>query len=349
MNFVERILVLLLVTGSLTLFTACGKDQPTFSMLPAGQVFRAAPTTYNNKLDILFLIDNQPSMSSFQASLVASFATFMSQFQNKGFDFKIAVATTDGYMADPTLAGYSSANVSLADFNDYNGSVHSNMFVILPGDPNLNNDFAINAKPNKDTAGQDARSFSSFRQALRNTRPVNTGFLRPDSFFALVIVDNTDDFSNNSRCTGCNVNLRYNDPNIDPIGTYVSFLDSITGTTGVTARYNVSAMTQIATPCQGGTTMTRIMSLVNQANGITGDICQANYGTSMTQIANQISSLATQYFLNRVPDPSTIVVTINGAIAPQDANNCLSRVMGPGDRCDGGCRVHSGLNHSINL
>jgi hypothetical protein len=67
--------------------------------------------------------------------------------------------------------------------------------------------------------------------------------------------------------------------------------------------------------------MTRIMSLVNQANGITGDICQANYGTSMTQIANQISSLATQYFLNRVPDPSTIVVTINGAIAPQDANN----------------------------
>jgi hypothetical protein len=303
------------------LMAGCGEEKPTLSLLPDGQTFKQSATQFTNKLDILFVVDDQPSMSAFQAALVASMNTFMQQFVTKGFDYQIAVVTTSGYMADPTLNKYSPSNADAADFNDFDGTNYSGVPIITPLDLNLYSDFAINAKPAKNTAGQDVRAFSSFRQALQTTRPRNAGFLRNDSFLAVVIVDNSDDFSGNARCSGCNVSGRYNASTLDPVQVYVDFLDSVTGSSGVTARYNVSAMTQIAVPCQAGSNMVRIMDLVSRTNGILGDICQTDYGTSMAEIAGQIAMLSTQFFLDRLPDVSTITVEVDGALVPQDSTN----------------------------
>jgi hypothetical protein len=210
------------------------------------------------------------------------------------------------------LSGYDPANVASADFNDTNGSVHSGVFVLLPSDLDLYGHFAINAKPQKNTAGQDGRAFSSMRQALRNTRPINSGFLRSDSFLAVVIVDNQDDFSGNDRCTGCNVSGRYDAPTLDPVEVYIEFLSKLTMSQDAAARYNVSAMTQTSAPCQGGSTMVRIADLVQKTNGVLGDICQSDFGPAMLAMSNQIATLSTQFFLDRVPDTNTIRVTVNG-------------------------------------
>lgn len=67
--------------------------------------------------------------------------------------------------------------------------------------------------------------------------------------------------------------------------------------------------------------MTRIMDLVGQTNGVLGDICQADFGVSMTEMADQIATLSTQFFLDRVPVIASIVVTINGVFVPQDSTN----------------------------
>src|SRR5262249_16655825 len=153
----------------------------------------------------------QPSMSSHQAALVSSMGTFMNLFQTKGFDFKIAVETSSGYLADPTLIGYSSTNSLLADWNQCHGTTCSGWPVLTPLDANLLADFGINATPNKNTSGQDPRAFSSMRYGLE--APDNAGFIRSDSFLAVIIVDNSDDFSDNTRCSKCSTNLGYNDPN----------------------------------------------------------------------------------------------------------------------------------------
>lgn len=292
------------------LFNAgCTKNKPTFSFLPDSKVFEQDSSAVNNKVDILFVINDQPSMSSHQSELVASFQSFMTIFQDKGFDFKIAVVTTSAYMADPTLNGYDISNEAEADFNDYNGSVYSGVHVITPDTPDLLNTFAINAKPTKNSAGQDGRSFSSFRQALQSTRSTNLGFVRQDAFLAVVLVDNSDDFSGNERCTGCNVNQRYNASTLDEVSIYRDFLDQVKGSSSY---YNVSAMTQTATPCQGGSNMTRIMDLANMTNGILGDICQDNFGASMAEIADKIATLSTQFYLDRLPDIETIEVLVDG-------------------------------------
>lgn len=306
---------------SIGLFAACGEEKPTFNLLPDGQTFRQDRTGINNKLDILFVINDQPNMSAFQQKLVTSMSTFMNTFVTKGFEFKIAVSTTSAYMADPTLNGYNPLHEDLADFNDTSGTESSGIHVITPSVTDIFSVFAINAKPNKNTAGQDARSFSSMRQALRNSRPINAGFLRSDGFLAVIIVDNQEDFSGNDRCNGCNNSGRYNAPTLDPVDVYVDYLNTITNSSGAAARYNVSAMTQIAVPCQGGANMVRIMDLASRTNGVLGDICQADFGPSMADMADRIASLSTQFYLNRVPNVSTITVDVNGVRVPQDAAN----------------------------
>lgn len=315
-------LLILFWWSSLFLTFGCEKGGDSFSILSASEQFPSgSSSTVNNQLDILFVINDQPSMSSFQAALVASMSTFMNTFQTKGFDYKIAVVTTSGYMADPTLNGYDSAHEAEADFNDYNGTVHSNVHVITPLDPNIFSVFAINAKPNKNTSGQDNRAFSSLRQALQTTRPINTGFLRPNSFLAVIIVDNQDDFSGNDRCNGCQNNQRYNAPTLDAISVYTDFLNNLTGTSGAAARYNVSAMAQINTPCQGSSLSTRIMDLANQTNGVLGDICEADFGPSMAAMADRITLLSTQYRLARTPVLSSIRVIIDGVAIPESSTD----------------------------
>lgn len=168
MTIVTAIAVTIQITG-------CSDGDSKFSLLPTQQDF-VQSSTFNNELDILFVINAEPSMSSFQAELVASFQSFMNIFQSKGFDYKIAVVTSSGYLADLTLNGYDPVNIDAADFNDYNGTTHSNAFVITPLDPNLLSNFAINAKPAKNPAGQDGRAFSSFRSALQNIRPIIMDF-----------------------------------------------------------------------------------------------------------------------------------------------------------------------------
>lgn len=124
--------VCLLITG--LLLAACGGGGASYSLLPQSKRFHQTGDSFNNKLDILFVINDQPSMSSFQAELVNSMQSFMNVFQTKGFDFKIAVATSAAYKADPTLSGYNIINIDKADFNEYNGTTHSGVPILLPSE-----------------------------------------------------------------------------------------------------------------------------------------------------------------------------------------------------------------------
>jgi hypothetical protein len=55
-------------------------------------------------------------------------------------------------------------------------------------------------------------------------------------------------------------------------------------------------------------------------SGVVGDIC-GDYASQLANIATTILSLSTQFPLNRVPDPSTISVVVNGVTIPNSATN----------------------------
>src|SRR5947207_395481 len=65
---------------------------------PAGSIVEPLPISVVNKLDVLFLIDNSPSMAPIQQNLVKNFGAFMDQLTHLpgGLpDIHIAIVTSD--------------------------------------------------------------------------------------------------------------------------------------------------------------------------------------------------------------------------------------------------------------
>ncbi|HEX4925726.1 MAG TPA: hypothetical protein VFV50_16655 [Bdellovibrionales bacterium] len=306
----------LAATSALAL-AACGEEKPTFSLLPDKNVFQQSDGAFNNKLDILWVIDNSGSMQPYQDNLVANFNAFITDFATKGYDFQIAVTASDAWRAP------FASQPLLAKFRDgTDATSHTGVFVINPTTPNLINVFNINAR--QGTAGTgDERAFQSFKEALNSN--LNAGFLRPDSFLAVIILSDEDDFSHDG---GNHINRDYSYANLHSIGHYVSYLDTLTGTTGANRRYSVSAMAILDDACRtdpathpGAIIGLRYMQLVDATGGVKGSLCSPSFSDELDKIQQKIAELSTQFYLNRAPRPETIRVYVNGVEIPQSDTN----------------------------
>jgi hypothetical protein len=301
------------------LLNACGGDKASFSLLPDGQLFKQSNKIFNNKLDILFIIDDSGSMGPYQTNLTNNFRSFIQDFQTKGYDFKIAVNNTAAYRANTMFDN----NTSWAKFKDGSGTTRSGVYVITPTTPSLESVFVTNARQGTNGTG-DERAFSSFRETLKS--PVNAGFLRSDSFLAVIILSDEDDFSGDSRCRTCTPDHSYVAATLDPISVYVNYLDTLTGTTGAARRYNVSNISVTDAACQAQFAATgsmigqRYMDLTAATNGVSGSLC-ADFADTLNSIQSRIAELSSQFFLDRMPQVDTIVVKVNGVTVANNTTN----------------------------
>ncbi len=325
MGLLNKIIIAVVAVG----VTACDKSTNSFSVLGASQQFQQSSSSILQKqIDILWVVDNSSSMNPFQSNVATNFNSFMSSFVSKGYDFHVAVTTTDAYLAMPQYFN----NQSLAVYRDGVGSVHTGYPVIDVNTPNLLQTFSTNALQGGSGDG-DERAFSSMKVALSS--PLNSTFLRPGSFLAVIILSDEDDFSDETRPeaswlrAGGVPDHDYADPNLDTVDSYVSFLDGLTNSSATVKNYNVSAVTVLDNNClaahrlQSPSTIIgqRYMDLATKTNGVQADICSASYATALTQIQQKILELSTQFVLNRVPVQSSIVVTVGGAVVPNDPAN----------------------------
>lgn len=60
----------------------------------------------NTKIDLLWIVDNSASMDVAQDKLRNGFSSFAQKYMLPTWDIRIAVITTDAYMADPAFSGY---------------------------------------------------------------------------------------------------------------------------------------------------------------------------------------------------------------------------------------------------
>lgn len=321
-SFIGRIIVIILFT---LIYAGCGTKGTTYSMLSTGQSFKQAKV--NAKIDMLWVVDNSGSMAPLQQNMTSNFNSFMSQFMTKGYDFHLAVTGTDSYLAGAAFRN----NGALAKFSDGVGS-HTGVFNILPTTMNLLNTFVINATLGVNGSG-DERAFSSFRAALNS--PLNSGFLRSDSFFALIVLSDEDDFSNPTRPeyswtfrNGIS-DHNYNDPGLESVDSYVSYLDTLTNTTGAFRRYSASAITVLDQACVQSHSQSspstligqRYIDLANKTDGVLGSVCAASYAPTLSAIQSHILELGTQFYLNAKPVVSSISVAVNSVSIPSDATN----------------------------
>jgi hypothetical protein len=297
---------------SIMFFVACGGDQ-SFNLAPASQTFKQNDLQFSKTLDILWVIDNSGSMQTSQDNLRNNFDAFLFQFVTRAMDFHMAVVTTDAYK------GQFTGDQSMSLFRDGSPTGgYSGVPMVTSETPNFRSTMAVNL--NQGIGGDgDERAFQSFLAALKN--PLNNGFLRPNSFLAVIILSDEDDFSSNLSTAITDPNS----PQLHPITKYRDELDSLVGV-GDLRRYSVSAITIKDESCrqllaQGSSGQKigyRHMQLATMTEGVSASLC-GDFAASLNEISGKILELITGFKLERIPRPETIVVYVNGAEVPQSA------------------------------
>jgi hypothetical protein len=282
--------------------TACGPKAANFSLLPTAQsTFQGA--TANNKVDILWVIDNSGSMLTKQQNLAAGFNSFSSVFTTKGFDFNMAIVTSDTrtaaaggqtglFQGVPTVITGSTAAF---------GTVFANNVVVGAG------------------GDSSAKEIDAIQLALStaNLAGTNTGFLRSDAHLAIIELSDADDSDSTASTADTLTFLKaLKPPKYDVLSN--TYKDNFTISAVGVDDVNSAECAPLAPLVEEAV---KFKSLVASTKGSFASICAADFGPGLSTISQTIAEAITSIPLARVPDLSTLSITFNGASVPNDATN----------------------------
>lgn len=309
--------------------TACGKGSTTYSLLSEGQTFQQNSAMQMTKIDVLWIVDNSGSMASSQQNLANNFPSFIQKFTEKSYDFQMGVATTDAYLALPTWTPYYNTaptptyyggrpQEEIGWLRDGTWGSPSGFRIMDLNTPNLAQVFMQNAMQGINGRG-DERSLQSMTTALSSSH--NAGFVRDQSFLAVILLTDEDDFSHD----GTAQYERYDRP-LTPIEDYVTYLDNLTHSSGASRRYTVNSIAVNDQACldsiyNGAQKIgLRVGQMTDATGGVKANIC-GNFANELSLIAKSIVELSTQFYLNGDPIPESIRVYVNGSEIPRSETN----------------------------
>ncbi len=289
---------------------ACGPKAANFDILAAGQsTFQGS--TANNKVDILWVIDNSGSMLTKQQNLANGFNSFSRVFVDKGFDFHMAIITSD---------------MRTVGAGGQHGQFQGVPSVITNTTPNFATTFQSNVVVGN-TGDSAAKELEAIQFALSapNLNGVNAGFLRSDAHLAVIeLSDADDDDSATDGYTTANTLsfLQALKPDVyDVINrTYKhNFTVSTVGVQSLTDPDCAPLLPLIEVA-------TKFISLTSSTNGSFASICKNDFSSGLSTISQTIAQAITSIPLARVPDVSTLSVTFNGSAVPNDPTNGYSYI-----------------------
>jgi len=246
----------LLLAGAMAIsYTGCEKGAGSFSVLTNSSQYVQNDAYIPRKVDVLFVVDNSGSMASSQTNLANNFSSFIEKFISKGFDFRIAVTTSDTYYSAQAPSGSSclksGIDLCAPSYARFRSGTNPQVYVIDSNDYDFNfpdevnrlkDTFKANALVGTIGSG-DERAFSSFQATLSSN--LNSDFRRSDAFLAVVILSDEDDFSQESLAASDDT---YSQP-LYSVASYNTFLAQLTG--GVSGKdYSVSTISILDQACQ---------------------------------------------------------------------------------------------------
>lgn len=290
---------------------ACGERVPNFKMLSRTQGFMSSGVT-NNKVDILWVIDNSGTMGPKQDNLRTSINSFMSQFVTKGMDYRIAVVTTDIRAVDPAAPNDPNVSGQAACFV----ASGANPQIITPSTPDATTKLGENADVGF-FGSADAHGLDAVELALSepNLSGCNAGFLRDDAFLAVIEFSDADD---NTAAT---------------VNGLLTFLDGLkppvsTPNGGSVRSYFASAMIVEDLTRQECIDLgpfsevgTKFIDLATQTGGSIASICDTDFSAGLLSVSTKILEATTAVRLQYEPQAGTIIVFQNLTLVPEDATN----------------------------
>lgn len=269
----------------------CACEQQAFLLAPAN-VSYSSNVTWNNKVDILWVIDNTPSMAQHQNVLAQKSGAFLNGLLSRNLDFRIAATTVDMR---------SGGNV---------GKFIGSPAVLSKSTPNIA--AAFNQKITVAEESYDLeQGLGAMKRAFELRTSTNTGFFRDDALLVVIVVTNEEDGSQ------------------DNPGDYINFLDTIKPRTPIGDRNWVFHFIGV-TGAAGENCSTygnytepgyKYMQLVDNSGGAKTTVCTGDFAAALAGVEKRIYDMASRFYLDRVPDVNSIEVLINGVKISQDPVN----------------------------
>lgn len=259
-----------------------GCQNQVFS-LPPEQKQYAQSITYNNKVDVVWIIDDSSSMNFYQNKLKDQVPVLLQSFLDKKLDFRMTVVST-------SMTG------SLRTGGQFLGGIFT------PTTVNL-----VDGLKQQLILGQNGSDFEQGLDSLSAAlhRDTSGVFLRPDALLAVVTLSDEDDKSQIS---------------VDSLVTYLDQLKPrwVDGSRS----WIFNFIGQIDDHCKdilGNYEIgLRFQQLSSASGGVAARICDNNYSEAISNINKRVLSFLTDYHLDRTPDPSSIKVLINDQSVPED-------------------------------
>ena len=252
-----------------------------------------------NKVDILWVIDDSGSMSEEQSNL-ASNITWFTQYANSiNVDWQMGVTTTE---VNDAVSGHIWGCNGFNKIITHNDPMNVQAFQCAARVTNPPNG---NSRPNQGGSDEQEAGLKAARIAL--DAPVrdneNAGFIRADARLAIIIVSDEEDQSDGG------VNL------------YVDFFKQLKGFRNPQL-VSVSAITgDVPNGCATADAAPRYADAVGQLNGQFESICNQDWSTMLQNIGLDVFALRTTWTLSRPADQSTITVRVNGNVVSPGSGN----------------------------
>ena len=291
MRFAQRLQRMLLAGVLIGLASACSNHK--YGLVDENQVFEST-TTYNNKVDVLLMVDNSSSMNVYQSRFASETQALIDTLNSIGLDYHIAVVSTDmrvggmggRFLGTPAVLTRATPDfASLLDLRIRLGQNGSNLEQVL------------------------ASIQTAFGE--QGAAAIQAGFLRLDAMLAVVVLSDEDDSSPGLPADDLSFFNKLKPPFSNGARSWVlnyigtpSLLSSCPATIG-------------GTPNPG----LRWVALAEASGGSVDEICKTSLNAAVTNIKKRIIAYLTDYHLGRKPAIETIKVAINGVQIFQDMLN----------------------------
>lgn len=291
----QRIVKTLLVGMTIGL-AAC--SQVSFD-LPQTQENFGQSILYNNKVDIIWMVDNSSSMLKHQQNLSSQVPALVSKLKSLRLDIHMAVVTSSMGGSAPDGGKFIGSPLYLTlDSADLVGELSRRLIV---GEAGSNNE----------------RGLESIQRVLSSAyrQGEGAGFLRDDAL--LVVIALSDENDKAALPIGSN-----------PVSYWANFFDSVKARWVDGSRswvFNFIGVTALSSNCRTFNDYAEVgevfMGLSALTSGRNETICNSSLASAVSNINARILQILTDYRLDKKPNVETIVVRVGGVVIPRSSEN----------------------------
>jgi len=290
----------LLSLTALALLGAC-KPEQTFARVETTDTFVQEPT---NEVDILWVVDNSPSMEDEQAEVARRFEQFITNVAASNADFHLGVITTD------------------LESSDHRGKLQGSPLYLTDQDdyiPLFQERVQVGTDGARFEEGIDA-AFQALSEPL--VSGYNAGFRRPGATLSIIYVSDENDCSDRGGLGGnTSESACYDNP--DKLVDVRELIDDYKSLGNVNERIVVSAIVgpSVDAGCNGSVPGLRYLAMSEAFGGLDSSICAADFSKIMQDLSLEVSGVRTAFQLTHEAVEETIEIVVDDAIVDPDPSN----------------------------